>query len=240
MCKNLWRMADSGKKQIQGRLEILEKIYALHDDIAEKMDVACRAGCDLCCTRNVAISSLEACLLVEYLEKTGRNPLFKRLEAAKALERFHPRTTTNALVRLYKTGRTPPEEKIDPAWYPCPLLSDSRCLVYEARPFGCRGMVSKTTCRKNGCADMDDYVLSINTVFMQFIEHADGAGSTGNFLDMLLFMSAADRRRVYKNSGRTGTCEQFVANRPIEMIMLPPEYQARALPILNRLRSFFR
>lgn len=101
-------------------------------------------------------------------------------------------------------------------------------------------MVSKTVCRTDGWAEMDDYLLSINTVFMQFIEHADAFGSSGNFIDLLLFMSSAGRLRAYKNEGRTGNHRALVANRPIEMIMLPPEYQSEALPVLDKLRALFQ
>jgi len=92
----------------------------------------------------------------------------------------------------------------------------------------------------DGWAEMDDYLLSINTVFMQFIEHADALGSSGNFIDLLLFMSSAHRRRAYKNEGCTDSRRAFVNNRPIEMIMLPPEYQSDALPVLDKLRALFQ
>jgi len=233
-------MTHDAKKYIQGRIEVLEKIYTLYDDFIGKRDLACMAGCDLCCTRNVTITSLEACLIVDRLEKTGRDQLFEKLESAESLERFRPQTTTNTLAWLCRNGKSPPGEAFDPAWRPCPALAKNRCPIYDIRPFGCRCMVSKTVCRTDGWAEMDDYLLSINTVFMQFIEHADALGSSGNFIDLLLFMSSAHRRRAYKNEGCTDSRRAFVNNRPIEMIMLPPEYQSDALPVLDKLRALFQ
>ncbi len=232
-------MPSDTKKSLSEQFEILVKIYTLYDAVIETLDLACKVGCDLCCTRNVTVTSLEACLIADRLEKTGRKQLFEKIESAESLERFHPQTTTNTLAWLCKNGKNPPEEEFDPAWRPCPLLSESKCLIYGERPFGCRCMVSKTACRQDGYAEMEDYLLSINTVFMQFVEHADTSGSSGNFIDMLLFMSSADQRRAYKNDGCTGRHRGFVANRPIEMIMLPPEYQLEARPVLNKLQALF-
>ena len=230
-------MVDTAEKYIQGRLETLERIYALYDQFMGKQGIACRAGCNLCCTRNVATTALEACLIADHLKKTDRDRLFDRVRKAANLKRFQPQTTTNTLVWLAGNGKNPPEEEFDPAWRPCPLLSAGRCLIYDVRPFGCRCMVSKTVCRKGGHADMEAYLLSINTVFMQFVEHTDAGGRSGNFIDLLLFMSSRDRQRAYKKYGRRGSRRAFVANRPIEMILLEPQYRSRALPILNRLQD---
>ena len=228
-------MNDVTDKLIPRQLEILEKIYARHDDLIGKMDLACRAGCDLCCTRNVTVTSLETTLIVRHLEITARNELFTKIESARNLPRFQPLTTTNTLAHLCRNGENPPEEVCDPSWRPCPLLTESRCTIYAVRPFACRCMVSESVCRKGGRADMGDFLLSLNTVFMQFIEHADATGCTGNLIDMLLSISSGDRGRI-----RDGTTSGFVNNRPIEMIMLPPEHQARAREILVKLQSFFQ
>jgi len=209
--------------------ETLEKIYTLHDDLMEKLDLACRAGCDLCCTRNVSVTSLETALIVRYLEKTGRSELLTKIESARNRPRFQPLTTTNTLAYLCRNGEDPPEEDCDPAWRPCPLLTDNRCPIYAVRPFACRCMVSKSVCRHDGQAAIDDYLLALHTVFMQFIEHADASGCTGNLIDMLGAWLTGGQP---EQSG-------FIPNRSIEMIMLPPEYQSRARSLLEKLGAFF-
>jgi Fe-S-cluster containining protein len=223
-------MNDTPDKLIPRQLETLEKIYARHDDLMEKMDLACRAGCDLCCTRNVSVTSLEADLVVRHLEETDGRKLLEKIEASKNLPRFQPLTTTNTLAHLCRNGQTPPEEKCDPAWRPCPFLTESRCSIYAVRPFACRCMVSKSICREGSKAEIDEYLLALHTVFMQFIEHADASGCTENLIDMLLSPLTEDR------------CAEngFVPNRPIEMILLPPQYQDRGREIVNELSALFQ
>jgi Fe-S-cluster containining protein len=222
-------MNDTTDKLIPRKLETLAKIYTRHDDLMEKLDLACRAGCDLCCTRNVAVTSLEADLVVRHLEETGGRKLLEKIEASKNLPRFQPLTTTNTLAHLCRNGQPPPEEKCDPAWRPCPFLTKSRCSIYAVRPFACRCMVSKSICREGGQAEIDDYLLALHTVFMQFIEHTDASGCTGNLIDMLMAPLTGGQP---EQSG-------FIPNRSIEMILMPPEFQNRARPILEKLGALF-
>jgi len=217
-------MSGSNKK----KLEILEAIYTLHENLMAEMDLACLPGCDLCCTRNVSVTSLEADLIVEHLKKADRPDLHEGLTVAKTLPRFKPLVTTNGLVHLCRLGKEPPEETVNPDWRPCPFLVDHRCSIYVVRPFACRCMVSKSVCQAGGQAEIDDYLLALNTVFMQFIEHADPDGSTGNLIDML-------------GPESTGTAQNiFIPNRPIDMVLLPPEHQARGRDILSKLTKIFQ
>ncbi len=211
-------------------IDILLAIYALHDHLTAQMDLACQAGCDLCCTRNVSVTTLEADLIAGHLAETGQQALLKKLAKAVDQLRFQPLTTTNTLAHLCRNGQAPPEETCDPAWRPCPLLKDSRCPIYAVRPFACRCMVSTSVCRPGGRAEMEDYRLSLHTVFMQFVEHADASGCTGNLIDMLPLPPAANR--CLENG--------FVPNHPIEMLLLPPEYQPRAREIVNELSALFQ
>ncbi len=227
-------MNDATDKLIPRQLETLEKIYTLHDAFMEKLDLACRAGCDLCCTRNVSVTSQEAALIARYLAKTGQRELLEKIDPVKQLPRFQPLTTTNTLAYLCRKGDPPPDEACDPAWRPCPFLTQGHCPIYAARPFTCRCMVSTSVCQRGGQAEMSDYLLAIHTVFMQFIEHADASGCTGNLIDMVLVSSAGLRTgRIQPESG-------FVPNRPLEMILLPPRYQNKAREIVRELSALFQ
>ena len=210
------------------KLEILEAIYTLHENLMAEMVLACLPGCDLCCTRNVSVTSLEADLISEHLKKADRPDLDENLTAAKNLPRFQPLVTTNGLAHLCRLGKEPPEETVNPDWRPCPFLVDHRCSIYAVRPFACRCMVSKSVCQQGGQAEIEDYLLSLNTVFMQFIEHADSYGSTGNMIDMLLPQTG------------DATKSSLIPNRTIEMILLPPEHQPRGQEIINKLGSLFQ
>jgi Fe-S-cluster containining protein len=222
------RMRDNTENHIRQPFALLEQIYARHEKLLEKMDLACRIGCDSCCTRNVTVTSLEADSITRYLAATDTMDLLENLETAKELPRFQPLTTTNTLAHLCRNGKVPPEETCDPAWRPCPLLKDHRCSIYAARPFACRCMVSKSVCRHGGQAEIDDFLLAIHTVFMQFIEHADASGCTGNLIDMLPL------------TGHPLPENGFIPNRPIEMILLPPEYQARGHKIVTDLSELLQ
>jgi Fe-S-cluster containining protein len=208
-------------------LKKLQAIYALHAELTEALDLACSAGCDACCTRNVSVTSLEAGLISNHLEMVDRSDLVERLKAAIHLPRFKPLVTTNGLAHLCRLGKEPPEETVNPDWRPCPFLVDHHCSIYAARPFACRCMVSKSVCQKGGQAEIDDYWLSLHTVFMQFIEHAAADGVTGNLIDML----APEADSAAKTS--------CVPNRPIEMILLPPKHQSRGQEIIARLSALF-
>jgi Fe-S-cluster containining protein len=223
-------MSVETENSLETRLSILEQIYTLHENVVQKSDLACRVGCDLCCTRNVTVTSLEASQITRYLENTARPDLFEKLETSKHFPRFQPLTTTNTLAHLCRNGKTPPEETCDPSWRPCPLLEDHRCAIYAVRPFACRCMVSRSACQPEGQAEIDDFLLAIHTVFLQFIEHADSAGCSGNLIDML---SRPSTDPCLEKQG-------FVPNRPIEMILLPPEYQVRSHKLVTDLSALFQ
>jgi len=210
------------------KIEILETIYTLHENLMSEMDLACLPGCDLCCTRNVSVTSLETDLISEHLDKAVRPDLYESLAAAKNLPRFQPLVTTNGLAHLCRLGKEPPEETVNPDWRPCPFLDDHRCSIYSVRPFACRCMVSRTVCQHGGQAEIEDYLLSLNTVFMQFIEHADARGFTGNLIDML---------QPESDEAINSNC---IPNRPIEMILLPPEHQTRGQQVIAKLIALFR
>ena len=213
----------AGTENLKKKPAILAEIYTLHENLLAELDIACLPGCDLCCTRNVSVTSLEADLVSTHLKAAARPDLDDNLMAAKSLPRFKPLVTTNELARLCRLGKEPPEETVNPDWRPCPFLVDHRCSIYVVRPFACRCMVSKSVCQAGGQAEIDDYLLALNTVFMQFIEHADPDGFTGNLIDMLPPLT----------EGAVHT--RCIPNSPIEMILLPPEYQSRARSIIENL-----
>jgi len=211
----------------EGSLNKLKAIYTLHAELMETLDLACLPGCDLCCTRNVSVTTLEADLIANHLKKIDIPDWEGRLTLSKNLPRFKPLVTTNGLAHLCRLGKEPPEETVNPDWRPCPFLVDHRCSIYEVRPFACRCMVSKSVCQPGGQAEIDDYLLALNTVFMQFIEHADAKGYTGNLIDMLPL------------ENRNDNDTEYIPNRPIEMILLPPEYQAQGREIITQLSALF-
>lgn len=86
--------------------------------------VSCTPGCDACCHYRVHATPIEAHLIVEVVRARGGEGAVQRLaeRARKALD---------------ETGH-PADAGYPHARVACPLLEESRCSVYEARPVLCR------------------------------------------------------------------------------------------------------
>jgi len=202
-------------------VEKLNSIFEIFDDETECESFFCSKGCSSCCTNNVIITSLE-------LENLLRADIDKtKLLNFSEMKRFQPKTTTNMIADLVMGGENIPEEDNDSSWGSCVFLKDGVCSVYEFRPFGCRCMLSKVNCEKTGCAEIDPYLLTLNNVFLQFIEHLDHGGVTGNILDMVL------KYDFSKDS------EEFVKNRKMSVLMVPGEHRDKISKVARKLSQFF-
>jgi len=215
------------------KLAILERIYAVYGEFLEGRDLACKRGCAHCCTRNVTLTTLEGYHLTETLAASGRTDLVRRLEVGADGNRFRPLVTTNEIAEICLRGEDPPEEESDPDWGVCGLLTENECPLYGVRPFGCRCMVSARNCGETGAADMDPFVVTVNTVILQYIEHVDADGYSGNLTDVLLWMEAEENRGYYRESTLTHPPRGLIPNRPVKALMVPPRHRADIKPILE-------
>ena len=223
--------------EITLKLKILDQIYTIYDRFAAPLDLHCKKYCDHCCTSGVILTTLEGYKIINSSNSELKTDIISKLQTATELERFRPRITTNRLAQLCAGGSDPPEEIGAGAWQACPLLEDHQCPVYDLRPFGCRCLVSRHNCAEKGFAEIDDFVLSVNTVFLQFIEHVDAGGCSGNLVDILLTMSAEMNHQAYCNGALHCSSKGLIPNRPLEVLMIPPEHRSRIEPILKKLRQ---
>jgi len=212
---------------------VLGRIYRLHDEFTGTLNLSCKRRCADCCTRNVTVTSLEGYMLFQHLRRLNRPDLLERIREARQSPRFQPQITTNRLATLCIDGVEPPDENCDPRWTPCPLLQDDECPVYDARPLGCRCLVSTRTCAETGCAEMDPFVLSVNNLFLQAIEHFDTPGFSGNLTDMLLWLDSGNRSEPTRTDANIPN--GLIANQPISALLIPQEHRARIQPILSAL-----
>ncbi len=220
---------------LQDRLDRLQRIYDLYDRETASCRWACRAGCDLCCTANVTLTGLEALRICHGLG--NRLPqILARLENGRDPRRFRPATTINAIAAMTLAGEDPPEEAADAEAGACPLLADRRCSIYPLRPFACRCMVSTQPCGENGYASIDDFFLTVNTVFQQVIEDLDAAGCTGNLSDLLPLTGRPDTLSAGEQGRWDCRTLSLASNRPMPALMVPPEHRARLAPILDALQ----
>ena len=225
---------------LAGKLKALDKIYSLYDRFVASLDLACKINCSHCCTTGVTLTTIEGYRIIQALESTTARATAaewrEKIRQAAAQTDFKPKITTNLLANLCANGIEPPEEAIS-KWKPCPFLTEDQCPIYPDRPFGCRCLVSRQDCGKAGYADMDDFVLSVNTVFLQTIEHLDAAGCTGNLLDMLNVMTSRNNRQAYEAHRLKCASAGLIDNQPLKILMIPPEHRSRMQPILESLRE---
>jgi len=217
------------------KLKLLDRIFDLYDDIIAPYDLACQKFCSDCCTRNVTLTTLEGYRIVSRLLSQDQMRFLERLKTDRSLARFQPRTTTNEIARLCAAEKDVPAEEINSDRSVCPLLEVNLCRIYADRPFGCRCLISTQKCAKTGCAELDDFLLSVNTVFLQYIEHVDSTGRSGNLTDVLLFLESQQNRRAYEEGGVTES--GLIKNWPIPFLFVPPEHRDRMKPILNAIQS---
>jgi hypothetical protein len=218
------------------KLTLLERMLDIYDAFVSEFDLACEKFCAHCCTANVTMTTLEGYRIFADLEKNGQTGCLQDISRQSHPGRFTPLVSINRMADICSRGDDPPEEQMDPDAGPCPVLTDDACPLYAVRPFGCRCMVSAKNCGETGFADMDPFILTVNDVFLQHLEHIDAQGFTGNFADVMQFLESDSNRQNYAN-GRLGPPPAgLVANQPVFVLMIPPEHRERIAPLLSRIR----
>ena len=222
---------------LNAKLTFLEGLIDIYDRFVSEFDLACEKYCAHCCTANVTMTTLEGYRIIAHLEKTSQRHYLKTIAQQSHPDRFIPRVSINRMADICARDSDPPEEHINPEAGPCPILTEDACPLYPVRPFGCRCMVSARNCGKTGFADMDPYILTVNDVFLQHLEHIDAQGYTGNFADVIHFLESGDNRQNYV-SGKLGAVPaDLVPNQPVFVLMIPPEHRERIQPLLTQIRS---
>ena len=222
---------------LNNKLAALDRINRVYDDYLAGLDLACRQRCCHCCTNHVTVTTLEGYRIVRHLQSVGGLELLDRLQTGADPGRFQPDYTTNRLALLCAENLEPPEENYPASKRPCALLRDDQCPIYPVRPFGCRCLISRQACGEAGFADIEEFTLSVNTVFLQTIEHLDAGGCSGNFFDVLNAMAGKEHRRAYE-AGKLRCAElNLIPNQPLRVLMIPPEHRVAMQPILQALRE---
>ncbi|BBO90125.1 YkgJ family cysteine cluster protein [Desulfosarcina ovata] len=223
--------------ELNTKLAILERMIGIYDEFLSQFDLACEKYCAHCCSANVTLTTLEGYRIIDHLET---NNLIGQLETIARLahpDRFIPKVSINRMADICARDGDLPEEPMDPEAGPCPVLTDDACPLYAVRPFGCRCMVSARNCATTGFADMDPFILTVNDVFLQHLEHIDAQGYTGNFADVMGFLADPENRQNYSSGRLGGAPTGLVANQPVFVLMIPPEHRKRIQPLLDQIRS---
>jgi hypothetical protein len=223
--------------EIERKLKALDRIYAVYDEFIRRQPTACRRHCHCCCTTHVTLTTLEAYKICVTVPPGEREKLLRRVAAASGLQRFRPVITTNALADLCNADQEPPPEDEAISNEECPLLLQDLCSIYALRPFNCRCFVSRTPCEAKGYANVDEAVLAVNTIFLQTIEHVDADGCSGNLLDLLAVMASEETRAAYASGALPCSTKRLIANRPMKVLMVPPEHRPAIESVLHRLKG---
>ena len=222
---------------LEKKLAALDRIFAVYDRFCATLDVACKKYCAHCCTANVTLTTLEGYKIVDHLIATGKLDVIDRLKHMAATTRYQPQISTNRLAELYAAEAKVPEEEMAAEWEECSLLTKNVCAIYDLRPFGCRCFVSRKNCAETGYADIDEFTASVNTMFLQTIEHLDADGCSGNLIDVLQVMVSEDNRRAYAKDRLKCEINGLIVNWSLKVLMIPPEHRIKMEPILQELRQ---
>jgi Fe-S-cluster containining protein len=221
---------------LEKKIAALDRIYAAYDRVCATLDVACKKYCARCCTSNVTLTTLEGYKIVDHLIAAGKLNIIDELKHTVATTRYQPQISTNRLAELYAAEAKVPEEEMAAEWEDCPLLTKTVCSIYNLRPFGCRCFVSRKNCAEMGFADIDDFTASVNTVFLQTIEHLDADGCCGNLIDVLQVMESEENRQAYAKDRLKCETNGLIVNWSLKVLMIPPEHRTKMEPILEELR----
>ncbi len=221
--------------------KLLEKLYGIHAGQCARFDLACTSRCASCCTQNVTLTTLEALTLWRHLDGGPDPDWRRRLTETAVPDRYQPRMTLNELAERCARDLDVPEEPPGAPSRACPFLTREPdadlCAVYEVRPFGCRAMVSQSLCRRSDAARMPDFMLTLNTVLLQYIEGLDIPGLNGNLIDVLNFLDDPQNRTNYEQRHLPASHGSLLQNRPVSVLMVPPEHRSEIQPVLTEIQA---
>jgi hypothetical protein len=230
-------MEEPSYRALHQRLDALTSIWQYYDQWSGKaQEWACREHCATCCTCNVTVTTLEGFWMVSKMAPAQLKLVEQMLDQVHLPGRFRPLITTNGIAEKCIAGEQWPEDADQLETAPCPLLGqDNTCSLYALRPFGCRCLLSIKNCRVTGHAEMDSWILTLNHAVLQIIEHLDHRGYTGNLIDMLRFMTNRKARQAYSQGERIDPVSDLIPNRPLKMLLIPPEHREKLAPFLRQL-----
>jgi hypothetical protein len=222
---------------LEKKSNALSRIYEIYENFVAPIETACEKYCADCCTCNVTLTSLEAYRIVTHLRERGQLGLIHELASLKGQIRFQPRITTNRLAELCMGEGEIPQEESHPSWGRCPFLFEAACRIYPIRPFGCRCLLSSKKCGITGFAEVTPFVLTVNTVFMQIIEHLDQSGLFGNLMDLVRWLSVDTNCQAYQTGNRAFGAPGLIMNRPLPCLMIPEEHRGKIKDLLAKLQG---
>lgn len=215
--------------------QLLSALHEAYDEAATGFASACTRQCSVCCTHNVVATTLEADLVLDRLEATGRTDLILAMEEAPLPRRLRPALSINALAAYCLRRQDPPIEESEIDSSPCPLRGEEGCVCYHVRPLGCRILWSEELCSSDGEAVMRPLLVTINGVFQQIAEHVDSGGLYGNLSDLVLALRQPAVRTPYRSGLALEPMPYLHRNEPSPGFLVPPEHRQAVSRVLGQL-----
>ncbi len=94
------------------------------------LSLDCTPGCDYCCQQLIVVTCIDD---ARKILRTAKERM-----SAKVFKQFRREVRQQA-----KAIEAIPHEQAETQVWPCPLLQDHRCSVYDVRPIACRSVVSE-------------------------------------------------------------------------------------------------
>ncbi len=214
-----------------------------HATWCKSSSIVCEKGCAYCCTQSVTITSVESREILNFIYNNKR--LCKKYREQKLViienEPVKPLMTTNQFATYY-LNQNLPENEAKETWNfkPCIFLKEDSCSIYPVRPFGCRSFISLKNCVEFGSAEIPPLFLTLNTVWMQLIEHIDAGEYWGTLNDVIFVMSNEDKIVEQQKNKAKATAVRFandrlLKNEKIGGFLIPQEELGRVRQIITRL-----
>ncbi len=196
----------------------LRAVYHIYGQRVADYPYACSKGCASCCTQSVTMTSLEGEIVLDFL---AENDI--KIPAAHLAAGARPACTTNEFAGRCLAEEDLAEEEDFWSFTPCLFLADGACTIYPARPFGCRSFGSFVRCDEAGEAELEPFLITLNTVTTQIIEHLSQGGLWGNMFDVLLFGQAEQEKQESKSAELR---RRLLTAKPLPGFLVPPAEMA--------------
>ena len=221
------------------REKIITSLYELYDRETANLSYACKKGCSTCCTQSVTMTATEGEMILEFLKEQDRlGDLHEILKQSET--RYIPAHTPNQLAALYHDRKEVKDEGWDLS--PCCFLDNNCCTIYPVRPFACRSFGSTVQCDLNHSAEQPPWLVTLNTVMMQVIEHVGQGEYWGNMMDILLELSSQSGYigRQWQGEGANKVDRarfRLLTAEPVAVFVVPPEDEEKISRLLNRIST---
>ena len=215
--------------------QILKAIYAIFAEWSEGNEVACCKGCAVCCTQNVTMTALEGEIILRFVRKENMQQWFAEM-LQQNRPQHRPKMSTNDFARACLQEKNVTFEETGNQ-EPCPFLEEDICLIYSARPFSCRMMISEQTCSLGKPALVPAHYFAASTAVAQIIEHLGQKEYWGNMLDVLPALCDISEHEAVSRHINTTTMMlarmQTLTAKPLPGFLFTEEEEKTVSPLIH-------